>query len=136
MSAATGGDGSSASAGAEGATGVLRDWGHIAADHPIAKISRQFVVGERTMVGRMVLEEGFDMEPHVHHNEQISIVVEGALLFRVGTIGSDALREEVVRAGQVMVLPPFVPHAAKALERTVVFDLFSPPSEKTGIDSA
>jgi len=115
-------------------TGIRHDWGEIEADHPIDRISRQLVVGERMMVGRMVLEEGFDMEPHIHHNEQISIVVEGSLLFRVGTIGSAMFREELVSAGQVMQLPPFVPHAAKALERTVVFDLFSPPSEKTGID--
>jgi quercetin dioxygenase-like cupin family protein len=118
----------------ERATGIRHDWAEIEADHPIDRISRQLVVGERMMVGRMVLEEGFDMEPHVHHNEQISIVVEGSLLFRVGTIGSAMFREELVSAGQVMQLPPFVPHAAKALERTVVYDLFSPPSEKTGID--
>ena len=68
------------------------------------------------MVARFVLEEGFDMEPHVHHNEQISVVVEGRLLFRVGTVGSDDFREEEVTAGQVMQLPPFVPHAARALE--------------------
>jgi quercetin dioxygenase-like cupin family protein len=118
----------------EGVTAIRHDWAGIEADHPIDRVSRQLVVGERMMVGRMVLEEGFDMEPHVHHNEQISIVVEGSLLFRVGTVGSDTFREELVSAGQVMQLPPFVPHAAKALERTVVFDLFSPPSEKTGID--
>lgn len=115
-------------------TATHHDWAQIEPDHPIDKISRQLVVGERMMVGRMVLEEGFDMEPHVHHNEQISIVVEGSLLFRVGSVGSDEFREELVTAGQVMQLPPRVPHAAKALERTVVFDLFSPPSEKTGID--
>ena len=117
-------------------TAVRHEWSQIEPDHPIARISRQLIVGERMMVGRMVLEKGFDMEPHVHHNEQISIVVEGALLFRLGTVGSDEFREELVSAGGVMELPPFVPHAAKALERTVVFDLFSPPSEKTGIDQS
>lgn len=117
-------------------TAVHHDWSEIEADHPIDKITRQLIVGERMMVGRMVLDEGFDMEPHVHDNEQISIVVEGALLFRVGTVESDEFREELVTAGQVMRLPPNVPHAAKALERTVVYDLFSPPSEKTGIDES
>ena len=122
------------SSGIDGATARHHDWDDVPADHPIDKITRQLVVGQRMMVGRMVLEEGFDMEPHVHHNEQISIVVEGSLLFRVGTVGSDDFREELVTAGQVMELPPFVPHAARALERTVVYDLFSPPSEKTGLD--
>ena len=43
---------------------------------------------------------------------------------------------EEVRAGGVMVLPPHVPHGITAVERSVVFDLFSPPSEKTGLDQA
>ena len=123
------------SAGRTGATGVRHTWDEIETDHPAPMTSRQLVRGERMMAARFVLEQGFDMEPHVHHNEQISVVVEGALLFRVGTIASDEFREEIVSAGQVMELPPFVPHAARALERSVVFDLFSPPSEKTGIDS-
>ncbi|MGD8684382.1 MAG: cupin domain-containing protein [Chloroflexota bacterium] len=120
---------------AEAATTAIRhEWAQIEPDHPADKASRQLISGERMMVARFVLEEGFEMEPHVHHNEQISVVVEGRLLFRVGTIGSDEFHEELVSAGQVMELPPFVPHAARALERTVVFDLFSPPSERTGID--
>ncbi len=119
----------------EGATAIRHAWAEIEPDQPAELASRRLIMGERMMVARFVLEEGFDMEPHVHHNEQISVVVEGSLLFRVGTVGSDDFREELVTAGQVMQLPPFVPHAAKALERTVVFDLFSPPSQKTGIDS-
>jgi quercetin dioxygenase-like cupin family protein len=116
------------------ATGSRHEWNAIEPDHPAPGAARRLVRGERMMVARFVIEEGFDMEPHVHHNEQISVVVEGRLLFRVGTVGSDEFREVEVGAGQVMQLPPFVPHAARALERTVVFDLFSPPSEKTGID--
>ena len=117
-----------------GTTGTRHEWAAIKPDHPAPLTSRQLISGERMMVARFVLEEGFDMEPHVHHNEQISVVVEGRLLFRVGTVGSDEFREELVTAGQVMRLPPLVPHAARALERTVVFDLFSPVSDKTGID--
>jgi quercetin dioxygenase-like cupin family protein len=120
--------------GADGATGSRHEWDAIEPDHPADKATRQLVRGEHMRVARFVLEEGFDMEPHVHHNEQISVVVEGRLLFRVGTVGSDDLREVEVGAGQVMQLPPFVPHAARALERSTVYDLFSPPSEKTGID--
>ena len=117
-----------------GTTGTRHEWAAIEPDHPAPLTSRQLISGERMMVARFVLEEGFDMEPHMHHNEQISVVVEGRLLFRVGTVGSDEFREELVTAGQVMQLPSFVPHAARALERTVVYDLFSPPSERTGID--
>jgi quercetin dioxygenase-like cupin family protein len=112
----------------------LHDWASAPTDHPAPLATRQLVKGENMMAARFVLEEGFDMEPHVHHNEQISIIVEGTLLFRVAEPGSDEFREVLVTAGQVMELPPFAPHAATALERTVVFDLFSPPSDTTGID--
>ena len=118
----------------ERATAIRHEWDEIEPDQPVELASRRLIVGERMMVARFVLEEGFDMEPHVHHNEQISVVVEGRLLFRVDTVGTEDFREELLTAGQVMQLPPFVPHAAKALERTVVYDLFSPPSERTGID--
>jgi hypothetical protein len=40
----------------------------------------------------------------------------------------------VLEAGQTMAIPPFAPYCATALERTVVLDLFSPPSERTGLD--
>lgn len=122
------------SEGKTGATAIRHDWAEVPADRPVPTATRQMVVAERMMVGRIAVEEDFHIEPHVHHNEQITLVLEGRLRFRVGTVGSDEFRDEEVGPGQVMVLPPFVPHGISALERSVVFDLFSPPSEKTGID--
>lgn len=119
---------------AEATTALRYDWDEVSTDRPIATATRQRIVGEHMMVGRIAVEKGFHVEPHVHHNEQITIVVEGRLRFRVGTVGSEELRDEEVGAGQVIVLPPFVPHGISAIERSVVFDLFSPPSEKTGLD--
>jgi quercetin dioxygenase-like cupin family protein len=43
-------------------------------------------------------------------------------------------RELVVGPGEVLHLPSGAPHSAYAEEETLVLDLFSPPSEKTGID--
>ena len=115
-------------------TATLHDWADVTADHPLDHISRQLVKAERTMVGRMIVEDGFEARPHVHHNEQISIVLEGSVVFEVAEVGSDEFHEVVVSAGQVLVLPPFVPHGVRAHEHALVFDLFSPPSDKTGID--
>ena len=118
----------------DGASAIRYDWAEVPADHPVARISRQMVRGEHMMVGHIEVQKGFHVEPHVHHNEQITLVLEGRLRFRVGTVGSDELRDEEVGVGQVMVLPPFVPHGITALEDSRVFDLFSPTSDKTGID--
>ncbi len=122
------------SEGRPGATAIRHDWTDVPADHPVDRISRRMVRGEHVMVGHIEVEAGFHVEPHVHHNEQITLVLEGRLRFRVGTVGSDDFRDEEVGAGQVMVLPPFVPHGITALEDSLVFDLFSPTSDKTGID--
>lgn len=111
---------------------VSFEWGDLEPEHPAELASRRRIVGERMMVSRFELEPGFHMDPHTHHNEQISIVLEGRLRFAIGE--GDGYREEVLVGGQVLSIPPFVPHGATALERTTVLDLFSPPSERTGID--
>ncbi|WP_419805799.1 cupin domain-containing protein [Terriglobus sp.] len=96
-----------------------------------ATIARQFVFGEGAMLARIVLEQGAVVPEHSHHNEQISYIVEGALRFRVGG------EEKVVRAGEVLIIPPHVPHSAEALERTVDLDIFTPPRQDwiTGDDA-
>jgi quercetin dioxygenase-like cupin family protein len=60
---------------------------------------------------------------HQHHNEQITYILEGALRFVVGG------QEVVVRAGEVLCIPPHVPHEAFALEDTVDLDIFNPPRQ-------
>ena len=83
------------------------------------------------MLARIVLEPGAIVPEHSHHNEQISYILEGALRFHVGG------EEKVVRAGEVLIIPPHVPHSAEALERTVDLDIFTPPRQDwiTGDDA-
>ena len=40
----------------------------------------------------------------------------------------------MIHAGEVLHLPSNVPHSAFALEDSTVIDVFSPISEKTGLD--
>ena len=115
-------------------TGIRYQWADIEADNPAPGATRRLVKGERAMFARFEFEAGFEVPPHVHHNEQISMVEEGELIFTVGSIDSDEFREEALGPGQLIVLPPFVPHGARATRHTVAYDLFSPPSDKTGID--
>ncbi len=96
-----------------------------------ATIARQFVYGEGAMLARIVLEKGATVPEHSHYNEQISYILEGALRFLVGG------EEKVVHAGEVLIIPPHVPHSAEALERTVDLDIFTPPRQDwiTGDDA-
>jgi quercetin dioxygenase-like cupin family protein len=45
------------------------------------------------------------------------------------TVGDDGAVSYDVRAGEVVLLPSNVPHAAEAMADTRVLDVFSPPRE-------
>ena len=63
---------------------------------------------------------------HVHPEEQISIVRQGEMEFTVGDV------TRIVRPGDVIVMPPHVPHAGRTLyEPCRLIDVFSPA--RTGI---
>jgi len=72
-------------------------------------------------VARVLLKKGCLVPEHSHHNEQITYVLEGALKF-----GIDG-KEIVVNAGEVLTIPPNMPHWAEALADTVDLDIFNPP---------
>lgn len=82
---------------------------------------RQLVVGDKVMLSRIVLRKGFVVPLHHHENEQISYILEGALKFWIDG------REIVVAAGEVLCIPPNMPHKAEALEDTLDLDIFVPP---------
>lgn len=82
---------------------------------------RQYVVGRNVMLSRIFLKKGSLVPRHSHHNEQISYVLEGALKFWI-----DA-REVLVRSGEVLLIPPHMPHKVEALEDTLSLDIFDPP---------
>jgi len=84
-------------------------------------LQRQMVTGTNVMLARITLKKGCVVPLHSHHNEQLSYVVEGALKF---FIGGKAL---IVRAGEVLTIPPHVPHQVKALRDSVTLDIFHPP---------
>jgi quercetin dioxygenase-like cupin family protein len=82
---------------------------------------RQFVVGKNVMLSRLFLRKGSLVPLHSHHNEQISYVLEGSLVFWIDR------KEIVVRSGEVLLIPPHMPHKVEALEDTLSLDIFDPP---------
>ena len=89
-------------------------------------ITRRLITAERMMLAQIVLKKGDDVPRHSHHNEQITYVLTGKLRMLLGEHGE---REIIVAAGEVLVIPPNVPHSALALEDTLDVDVFSPPRE-------
>jgi quercetin dioxygenase-like cupin family protein len=87
------------------------------------KLERRYVNGEHITLAQFHLAKGCLVPTHSHSNEQLSHVLSGCLRFRVGAEGRDVVD---VRGGEVLLIPPGLPHSAEALEDSVVADAFSP----------
>jgi quercetin dioxygenase-like cupin family protein len=87
------------------------------------KIDREMVVGDGLMLARVFIRKGGHVPLHHHHNEQVTYILEGALKFAIDG------KEIVVKAGEVLCIPPNMPHEAWAVEDTLDLDVFTPPRE-------
>jgi quercetin dioxygenase-like cupin family protein len=117
------------------ASPTLFNWSKMPFDKPTNLIDRRRIVGEKTMISHVTLYKGFEVATHFHENEQISCILSGCLRFGLGNKEEPGYREVDLRAGEAELLPSNAPHSATALEDTVVLDVFSPPSETTGVDA-
>ncbi len=113
---------------------TMARWTDLRADSPMEKLERRRIIGEHAMISHISLAAGFTLASHAHANEQFCVVLSGSLRFTLDEPAGP--RTLTVGAGEVLHLPPNLPHAAEALEDSVVLDIFSPSSEKTGIDRA
>lgn len=109
-------------------------WEDLPADHPMEKIDRRRIMGERVMLSHVFLHKGFVVPTHAHANEQFACVISGKIRFGLGDENSPDHCEVTLEGGEVLHLPSNVPHSAEALADSLVLDIFSPPSETTGVD--
>ena len=98
-------------------------WKNVEREQLNPLIGREMVVGDKIMLARVILKKGAHVPLHHHHNEQVTYILEGALKFAIDG------KEIVVHAGEVLCIPPHMPHEALALEDTVDLDVFDPPRE-------
>jgi quercetin dioxygenase-like cupin family protein len=96
-------------------------WSSVAVEALNPLLGLHFVVGQNIMLARVLLKKGCFVPEHSHPNEQVTFIAEGALKFKIDG------REIVVNSGEVLTIPPNMPHSAEALEDTVDFDVFHPP---------
>lgn len=101
-------------------------WTDIPEEPLKGSITRRMISGEKAMLAQIVLKKGDTVPRHSHHNEQLTYVIAGKLLLRLGEQGEHVV---VVAAGEVLVIPPNLPHSAEALEDTLDIDVFAPPRE-------
>ena len=101
-------------------------WDDLEREQLNPSIGRRLVTGERLMLAHVYFTKGGTVPKHAHDNEQITYVLDGCLRFFLGDDGDEVVD---VRAGEVLVIPPNLPHAAEALEDTLDVDMFSPPRQ-------
>ena len=75
---------------------------------------------ENMMVCEVRLAKGAVLRSHHHIHQQSSNIISGSVRYTVGD------REEIVGAGDSVMIDADVPHAVVALEDTLVIDVFSP----------
>jgi quercetin dioxygenase-like cupin family protein len=105
---------------------TLYRWEDMPAEQLKGGLTRRLITGDRMMIAHVYFKKGDDVPRHSHENEQITYVLEGALQF---WLGADGERELIVRAGEVLVIPSYLPHSALALEDTLDVDVFNPPRQ-------
>ncbi len=98
-------------------------WDELPLDHVNPTFDRKLVSGEHITIAQVHLRKGGGAPKHAHVNEQFSYVMRGTLRFWIG----DDERMLDVKGGEVLHLPPNVPHRAEAQDDVFVVDVFSPP---------
>jgi len=82
------------------------------------------VVGDKIMLARVLMKKGAHGAVASPPQRASDLHLEGALKLR------SMAREIVVRAGEVLCIPPHMPHEAWALEDTVDLDVFRSPARR------
>ena len=102
------------------AVGPLRIWNDV--------VARE-VHGQQTTLAVVELEPGAVVPEHHHVSEQLGMVIEGSVSFRV------ADEERELGPGATWNIPSEVPHEVRAgREGAVVIDVFSPTRESDWSD--
>jgi quercetin dioxygenase-like cupin family protein len=106
------------------ALSAFADLGSIAPQQIWERIVARCVHGERLTLAILELDPGAVAAEHSHENEQLGIILQGTITFRVG----DEQRE--LSPGETWFIPSNTPHEATAgPDGCVVIDVFSPPRE-------
>ena len=99
------------------------DWNQIAEEPLNPLLSRKVIHCENITVARISLRKYAVVPLHEHPNEQITMLQSGALKFLIEG------QEKIVRAVEIVEIPPHARHLVEALEDSIAVDLFSPVRE-------
>lgn len=107
----------------------LYNWHNVPEEKINDFFSRWVIHTPEMTVAKLLLKKGAKVALHHHINAQLTQITEGALLFRFEMPGDEPVKEVMVRAGDVLPIPPNLPHSAEAVEDTWALDTFTPPRQ-------
>jgi len=102
------------------------NWTAIAEEKMNPLLSRRVIHTEQATIARLWLGKGAVVPLHNHVNQQVTMLQSGALEFEMGETSKDRF---VLKPGDVLVIPPNMPHRVEALEESRATDLFTPARE-------
>jgi quercetin dioxygenase-like cupin family protein len=100
-----------------------KTWQQVPRETMNSSVSRQVIHTVNMSIARIHLARGAVVPLHHHANEQVTMLESGCLVFRMGG------EEIVLMPGQMLEIPPHLPHEVEAREDSIATDLFSPPRE-------
>lgn len=89
-------------------------------------VMRRFVYGNNMLMAQVKMPAGVVVPKHHHVHEQITNVITGTVEFR---FGDDLDQVQVVTGGELVIIPPNLPHQVTGMADAVIIELFSPPRE-------
>ena len=97
----------------------LSRWDEMSLERITEMVSRKVISGARQTLSQFWLKRGALVARHAHDGEQITYVLDGALRYSVD--GEDV----IVRAGDVLVIPPGAKHQITVLDDSLVISTLS-----------
>jgi quercetin dioxygenase-like cupin family protein len=99
------------------------NWDKIPLENLNPLVSRRVIHTSHMTVAKLALKKGAVVPLHHHENEQVTMIEAGELRFEIEG------KSVVLRAGDVLPVPPNAIHMVEALEDCLATDLFTPRRE-------
>lgn len=102
------------------------NWDKVPEEQVNPKMKRKFIYGEKVMIAKMELSDGFTVPWHSHENEQITEVFEGVLRF---WFDNDEENHIDLLPGDSIIITANRPHKALMIGNVIETDTFAPPRQ-------